>query len=64
MPNDDEILDYDAYDADWEENMSMYYDYNLLDLLEETSDDLLMADASYYDVAKQSEELKEEYDMA
>ncbi len=57
MPEDDEIMDYDLYDADWEENMGMYYDYNLLDLLEETSDELELADNSYFDAEKYSDEI-------
>ncbi len=58
MPDEDEVLDYLAYDEDWEEGMSMYYDYNLLDLLEKTSEVLPFADCSYYDIENNSEYLQ------
>lgn len=63
MPENDEILDYIAYDEDWEEGMSMYYDYNLLDLLEKTSEILPLADCSYYDIENNSEYLQLLQDM-
>lgn len=50
MPYEDDILDYEVYDEDWENGMSEYYDFNLLDLLEETADALALADGTAYDM--------------
>lgn len=50
MPYDDDILDYEVFDEDWEQGMSDFYDFNLLDLLEETADSLILADRTAYDI--------------
>lgn len=50
MPYGDEFLEYDLYDEDWEEGISKFYDFNLLDLLEEAGDTLILADRTSYEI--------------